>query len=233
MSWVAVGVAGVNMISGFSAKKKAEKQADADRRHSQAIEGQQLQLAQNQDKRSTQLFEHYTRNFQPREAQFVKEAFTPITADAEEAAAVADVRGSLASARRADEQRQRSTGVNPNSGSALSLDASRSLQEAKIEGGARTRARGAVRDYNFDRQRTGLALANPGAAAPFASMAQNGTANVSSLAASRSRLSDNLAYEGGAAAGAGVGELVDAGLGAVRNRRQMAVADNTDRFQTL
>jgi hypothetical protein len=225
MSWVAVGTAAASLISGISAKKKAKKKADRDRAYSREIEGKQLQIALNQDKRSGQLFEHYTRNFQPREAAFVKEAFTPITADAEEAAAVADVRGSLATARRSDEARERATGVNPASGAAASMGAARSLEEAKIEGGARTRARGAVRDYNFGRQRTALALANPGAAVPFSSLAQSGVGGVGSLAAGRSRLSDELEYEAGAAAGEGFGSLVDVGLGAMRNRPKRIVTD--------
>jgi hypothetical protein len=220
MTWVAAGVGIGSTVLGFLGSKKADKQADRDRARSVELESRQLQLAQNQDRRAGQLFEHYTRNFQPREQQFVEEAFKPITADAEEAAAVADVRGSLATARRSDEQRQRATGVNPASGAAASMGAARSLEEARIEGAARTRARGAVRDLNFNRQGAALGLANPGAAAPFASGAQAGLGQVSSLAASRSRLSDDYAYEAGGNFGAAAGELAGTGLGMLRDRRQ-------------
>jgi hypothetical protein len=218
MAWAMVAGAAISVVGGIAAKKKAKKEAAGDRAYQRQVEGTQLRLANNQDRRAGQLFEHYQRNFQPREAAFVKDAFTPITADAEEAAAVTDVRGSLATARRSDEARQRATGVNPASGAAASLGAARTLEEAKIEGMARGRARGAVRDLNFDRQRTALSLANPGAALPFATSAQSGVGQVSSLANSRARLSDELEYEAGALAGEGIGGLVDAGLQRLRNR---------------
>lgn len=216
--WINLAIMGISALANASAKKKAEKAANAERAASAEVEAKQLQLAQNQDKRATNLFEHYQRNFQPREAAFVKEAFKPITADAEEAAAVADVRGSLASMRRTADANQRATGVNPASGAAQSLNAARDLEAAKIEAGARTRARNSVRDLNYNRQAGALALSNPNAAMPFAASAQSGIGQVASLAGARSRLADDYAYEAGSAFGESLGGLVDAGLNSMRNR---------------
>lgn len=239
MSWVAVGVAGVNLISGFSAKKKAEKQAASDRVEAQRLQDEQLSLAKKQDARADTLFNQYQSVYAPRERQFVQEAFTPITADEEEAKAVADVRGSLANSRRASEQRLRSVGVNPASGAAAGFDTARSLEEARIEGAARTRARGSVRDLNFERQRTALALGNPGAATPYASMAQTGVGNVASLANRRAEGSESLAYQGGVAAGSATGEFIDAavpafqGLAARRTKSSAVGVDVPGRTRLL
>jgi len=231
MSFVAVAAAGVALVGSVSAQNKAEKQANRDRAAAGEVTDQQLALANKQEGRAQTLFDQYQSVYQPRERQFVNDAFKPITSDEEEAKAVADVRGSLANSRRASEQTLRATGVNPASGAAAGFDTARSLEEARIEGAARTRARGSVRDLNFNRQKSALALANPTAALGYSSAAQSGVGQVSSLATRRAEGSEDLAFQAGQATGAATGQLLDSGVTAFKGlaaRRTKPIATGVD-----
>jgi hypothetical protein len=221
MAWVATGVAIGGALLGRKDTKDADQQASSDRARELELHNRQLDLAERQDERAGKLFKHYEDVFVPREAELVGDTFSSELSPARaEARATADVRSSLATARGSSERGLRRLGVDPGSGTSLALNEQRGLEEARIEAGARTGARESVRDRNFSRQATVLGFGSPTAASPYAGAAQAGVSGVSELAAMRSRDSAASAYEAAGNYGASLGDLVDAGLGAWRNRRR-------------
>lgn len=217
--WINLAIAVIGAVASSRAASAAGDRAERDSGRSEAIEAGHLQIAQNQDRRGGELFQHYRTKYMPRESELVYDTFeNELSADAEEARATADVRESFATGRRSDLQRERSMGLNPNSGASSSLAAARSLEESKIEGGMRARARSNVDDVNFGRKMAVLSMGSPTAATAYSGQALAGSGQAASLAAARSRDSNDLAYSAGAGAGAAMGEFADAGLEAWRNR---------------
>ncbi len=211
---------------------KAVDQANADREAELRLEQQRLDLANRQDERSQMLFDQYQQTWAPRERELLEEAFNePLTPDNEEAKATADVRSALESARGMSERNLRRHGVNPASGAFAGLDRMRNLEGAKIESGARTRARQGVEDRNFARKSSvvGLGRGLPTAASSFAGQAGAGYAGAAGLAAGRADASNRLAQHAGANYGAALGDAVGTLADTVsdwwKNRKPAAGAD--------
>lgn len=214
--WLGLAIAGINALSGAISSNRADSAAERDRRRELELEERGLELAGAQDRRARELHEHYTGTYMPRERELVAEAFDrKISPAAAERRATTDVRGAFGNLREMRERRLGRLGVSPRSDTGLGLD----IEEARIEAGARTRAREDTRGLNFSRQATVLGYGSPTAASPYASGAQAGVANVANLAGMRSRDSSGYAYEAGANLGAATGEFLDAGLEAWRRRR--------------
>jgi hypothetical protein len=219
--WINFAIAAAGALLSKKSSDKAGKAAQGDRARELDLEERGLEIAERQDERAGELFGHYRDTFLPAERKFVSEAFDrPISPAAAERRSLADVRGAFVNAREIEDRDRRRLGINPSSGASLALDRTRSLEEAKIEGAARTRAREGTRDRNFGRQATALGYGSPTAAYPFSSAAQTGVDNAASLAGMRSRRSDEFAYQAGAAYGANVNDLIDTGLEAWRNKRE-------------
>ena len=208
--WLKEALAIGGAVFGFFGKRKADKRAGRDRERELEFEGRRVDLAEQAGERSDVLFKRYMDVYAPREEQLLGEAFDrPIDPAAEEARATTDVRSSLATAREMGDRNQRRLGVNPNSGAYVGLDRARGVGEAKVEAGARTRARSGVRDLNFARQSSiiGLGRNLPVTSAGFAGQAAAGMSGVSNLASYRSASSQRAAGEAGEQFG---GSLVDA-----------------------
>lgn len=219
--WIDLAVAGVSSVLGARSARKARKAAQELERRSLELQEQQLGLAKRDAARADELHTHYRSVYMPRERQLVSDVFdNPITPEAEEAAAAADVRSAFNTARLADEQRMRSMGVNPASGAYRSLSLARGLEEAKAEGAARTRARGAVRDLNFARQTQVLGLGSPTASVPYANLASAGVGRVSSLADARANTALSYADTAAQDFGAALGDTLRTGLEWWNERRQ-------------
>lgn len=205
-----VGLKVGGAILGHKASKKASGQASEDRARELALEERRVELAETQDERSGQLFDQYQEQYAPREEQLLDEVFDrPISPADAEARATTDVRSSLETARQMGDRNLRRSGVNPNSGTYVGLERLRNLTGAKIEAGARTRAREGVRDQNFGRQTAivGLGRNLPVSAAGFASQAQQGVGGAAQMAGLRSAGSQAQAYDAGAGYGQALGDV--------------------------
>lgn len=220
--WLDLVVAGVSALLGRDAAEDAREDARAANAVEAEIRRGELELARKQDARAAELFEHYRENFMPREAALVSEAFDrPISPARAESRAATDVRGALENMRQMQGRNLRRLGVNPASGTALALDQQSRLEEAKIEAGARTRAREGVRDLNFARQASAVQLGRglPATSAGFSGQALSSFGGQATLAAMRSRDAEASAYEAGSNYGAALGDLTRSGLEWWRNRR--------------
>jgi hypothetical protein len=201
--------------------KDANKQASTDRDRELELQDRQLALAEKQDERAGKLFDQYQDVYAPREAQLVDTAFGDELSPARaESRATADVRGALETARQSSERGMRRLGVDPNSGTALSLNRQSGLEEARIEASSRTAARESVRDRNFQRQATVLGFGQPTAAGGYEAAAQSGVSAASELAAMRSRNSAASAYEAAGNYGASLSELASGLTAWAKRRRQ-------------
>lgn len=219
--WLSLAIGAVSSLLSRKDKKKADQQASADRSRELALEERGLALSEKQDARAETLFAHYRDTYLPREKELVSEAFDrEVSPQAAERRSLGDVRQAFQNQREITGRSRRRFGVDPGSGAALSLDAGLSLEEARTEAGSRTQAREGVRDLNFSRQATVLGYGNPSAATSYASGASAGVNAAAGLAGVRARDSSGAAYEAAANYGASVGELVDTGLEAWRNRRR-------------
>lgn len=224
--WIQLAIAGISALLARKDKKDADRQAEADRARELSIEEGQLDLAKKADARSDALFNHYRDVYMPRESEFVADAFgNEISPARAEARATGDVRSALSTARDARDRRMRALGVDPGSGTALALDGQIGLEEARIEAGARTGAREATRDKNFARKATALGYANPSGAAGYAGEAMSATSAAGALAARRSSSSAEYAGQAAANYGASIGDLMDSGLAAWKNRKRRSDVD--------
>lgn len=208
MSWMAVGVAGASLVSGIIGGNKADKRAESDAAREHELRTAELQLAQENDRRAGEQYQHYRTTYMPRERELVYDAFeNPISEDAEQARSLADVRGSFDTARRSDLQRERSMGINPASGASRSLSDARSLEESRIEGATAARTRAGVRDANFSRQAAVLGMGSPNAAATFSGLSGSMLSSAANAAGYRADRSNALAYDAGASTGSALADL--------------------------
>jgi hypothetical protein len=199
---------------------KAGKQSKEAQDRLAAVEEGRLALAQQQEERASTLFDRYMEQYAPREEALLSEAFDRQISPAQaEARATTDVRSSLETARQMGDRNLRRYGVNPNSGTYVGLDRMRELGGAKIEAGARTRAREGVRDKNFARQAAvvGLGRNLPVSAAGFAAQAGAGYAGSASLAAARAGRAEDLAYTAGSNYGQALGDAVGTIAGGIED----------------
>jgi hypothetical protein len=219
--WINFVIAAAGALLNKKSSDKAGKAAQGDRARELDLEERGLEIAERQDERAGELFGHYRDVFLPRERQLVGEAFDrPISPAAAERRALTDTRSAFANAREMEDRNRRRLGVNPSSGASLALDQTRSLEEARIEGAARTHAREGTRGLNFSRQATALGYGSPTAATPYAAGAQAGVADAAGLAGARSRRSEGFAYEAAGNYGAAMGDLIDTGLSSWRKKRE-------------
>lgn len=226
--WLNLVLGAASLFLGAKASKSAEKRADTDSAQSYELEGRRLDLAEKQDERSGQLFDQYMELYAPREEELLSEAFDrPISPAAAEARATTDVRSSLETAREMGDRNMRRLGVNPNSGAYVGLDRARELGGAKIEAGARTRARESTRDLNFGRQASvvGMGRGLPITAAGYSGQATAGFAGAASLAEARAADSNALAQQAGAGYGNALGDFVQTAADWWKNRKTPPVED--------
>lgn len=208
--WINFAIMAVSALAGAAAKKKAAKQASAAESDETRLRDRELALAEKQDARAEQLYRDYREIYQPREKALVEEAFGDELSPARaEARATTDVRDALDTARGITTRDLQRRGVDPMSGNALALDRENTLDAARMEAGARTRAREGTRDKNFARQLDTLSLGRnlPAQASSMTSQAQSGMGHVVNLAAARSRYSQGLAYDAASDFGASIAEL--------------------------
>lgn len=223
MAWVMVGVSAFSALSGILGKKKAQKSADTAADREAMLQDRQLALAEKQDARSEQLFQQYKELYMPAERKLVADAFgNELSPAAAESRATADVRDAMASAKDSNMRRTRSLGIDPSSGASLALDRDTDLAGARIEAGARTRARESTRDRNFARQADVLSIGRglPATATSMTAAAQSGVNNAADLASARSRYTANIASQAGEQEGESLGSLAGVLENVMKNRKK-------------
>lgn len=154
MAWAAV-IGGVATLGGAALSNDGGKPSW----ESRALMDEQRRLLGKQDQRADQLWEFNQRNYMPREAEFLRDAFEDTESPEEAAArATADVRLASKNAKDAGLRDARALGIDPSSGGFQALETSRQIGEVGLEAASRRVARHGAKDRNFQRKHAALSL---------------------------------------------------------------------------
>lgn len=181
--WVVIGAAALGAATSIYEGNKASNSANNALNANKSVEQQQLDLANEQNTRSQELFNRYMSTYVPVQNAYLKQLTTPVNANVVAGQAKADVEKAAAQQRQVTARANMGYGLDPNSGRAQEMSRENAVDTSALAAGAATSARRWAQQENLRREGIAAGMGegligeagsfSNGAAAGFGSVAGN------------------------------------------------------------